>query len=269
MRKAHLACCVAIALLALQLACGAGDTYLFDFEGHPDTHPGETAIGCTAINPTTPIYSAAQGYGFIDLSGASDVGGRLRGGTDLRLKDFIFIEGIELVFRVDLPNGLYDVQSWSGDMDFARGSLRMIISLDGGVTETILYGCDAEADAPLPGTFMTTFADSGTPGVFDQIIPNGKQHSGANYRMEAREFLQVHDQIEVINGNLTFMVGSGDRILNAIEIRSLPTTCAEQIEAGEQLQGDINGDCHVNLLDFAEMAAVWGECDDPADPSCE
>lgn len=269
MRKVRLGLGAAIILLVMQLTCVAGDEFLFDFEGHPDTHPGEAAIGYTVINPTTAIYSAAQGYGFLDLSGASEVGGRLRGGIDLRLKDFIFIEGIELVFRVDLPNGLYEVQSWSGDMDFARGSLRMIVSLDGGVTEDILYGCDSEADAPLPGTFMTTFVDSGTPGVFDQTIPNGKQHSGANYRMEAREFLQVHDQIEVVNGNLTFMVGSGDRILNAIEIRSVPTSCAEMIEAGEQLQGDINGDCHVNLLDFAEMAAVWGECDDPADPSCQ
>ena len=209
-----------VALLMLAGTGMAGATqYLFDFQGHPDTHPGVTEAGYTPITPATPLYSAGQGYGLMTTA----EGGRLRGGTDDLLRDFLFEEsGEQLIFRVDLPNGLYDVQSWSGDMDFARGSLRMIISFDGGATEHILYGCDAGADSPLPGTFMTDFVDSGTPGAYDQIIPDGKTHSGANYRMEATEFLQVHDQIEVTGGSLTFMVGSGDRTLNGIAIELVP-----------------------------------------------
>ena len=219
MRTAIAMCLV----MMLALTGMAQAEYLFDFQGHPDTHPGETEAGYTPITPATPLYSAAQGYGLMSTA----KGGRLRGGTDALLKDFLFEEsGEQLIFRVDLPNGLYDVQSWSGDMDFAVGSLRMIVSLDGGVTEDILYGCDSPADAPLPGTFMTDFVDSGTPGLYDQIIPDGKQHYFANYRMEATEFLQVHDQIEVVNGSLTFMVGSGDRMLNGIAIVPEPATMA-------------------------------------------
>ena len=210
---------IVVILLVLGLA-GYAQAIVFDFQGHPDTHPGDDAPGATIITPATPLYSAAQGYG---LATSAD-GGRNRGGTDLLLKDFIFDDVDQLIFRVDLPNGEYNVQSWSGDMGFARGSLRMIISLDGGVTETFLYGSDGTSpgNSPLPGTFMTTFVDSGTPGVYDQIIPDDKQALGANYRMEAREFLQVIDVIEVINSSLTFMVGSGDRTINAIEITAIP-----------------------------------------------
>jgi len=34
-------------------------------------------------------------------------------------------------------------------------------------------------------------------------------------------------------------------------------------------QGDVNGDCYVNLVDFAIMADQWLKCTDPADPNCD
>ncbi|MFH1614042.1 MAG: PEP-CTERM sorting domain-containing protein [Planctomycetota bacterium] len=207
-------------LVVLCLAGIAQADWFFDFQGHPDTHPGEDAPGAIIITPATPLYSAEQGYGLLTTA----EGGRMRGGTDPLLKDFLFEEsGEELKFRVDLPNGVYEVESWSGDMDYAT-TVRMIVSLDGGVTEDILYGCNDATDSPLPGTYMTYFIDSGTPGTYDLTIPDGKSHYYANYNMGAREFLQVHDNIEVVNGSLTFMIGSSDRIISGIRIVPEPAT---------------------------------------------
>ena len=211
--KTRVVTCV---LVVLGLAGFAQADYFFDFQGGA-SHPGEDEPGATIITPDTPLYSAAQGYG---LATSAD-GGRTRGGTDKLLKDFLFDDVDPIVFRVDMPNGLYEVQSWSGDMDFGR-QLRMIISLDGGVTEDILYGCDSANDTPLPGTFMTDFVDSGTPGTYDMTIPDGKSHAGANYNMAATEFLQVHDTISVTGGSLTFMVGSYDHVISGIKIDLIP-----------------------------------------------
>jgi hypothetical protein len=242
--------------------------WLFDFQGDPNqanpSHIGDDGPGATIITEFT-LYSAGQGYGLLTTAEVA----RNRGGTDLFLKDFIFEEsGEEMKFRVDMPNGLYGVRTWQGDMDFARQGLRMIVSLDGGVTEAILYGSNGEnPSSPRPGTFMTTFVDSGTPGVFGVTIPDGKQASFANYRMEASEFLQVHDAIEVVDGSLTFMVGSHDRMINAVEIVALDS-CENRIAFGLVVPGDTNDDCQVNMVDFAALALDWMACNDPEDPSC-
>jgi len=219
---------VCVSLVALVGVVGTAQAVplLFDFEGDPDTHPGDPTPGYTIITPDTPVYSAAQGYGFETLEGITGIGGRTRGGLDTRLKDFMFIEGIEPVFRVDVPNGTYTVDVWVGEMDFARW-VRMEISGDGGSSWT-LYGADTSTSPvlPLPGTYMTTFEDSGSPGNFLQEIPPGKANNFANYRMEAREFLQVHDDVTVTADHMLFRIGSPDRIFNAIEIVPEPATLA-------------------------------------------
>ena len=209
--------------------------WLFDFQGDPNTadpaHIGEDAPGATIITEFT-LYSPGQGYGLLTTAELA----RNLGGTDLFLKDFIYEEsGEEMKFRVDMPNGFYGVRSWQGGMGFIR-ILRMILSFDGGTTEHILYGSEGggatgPGNTPRSGTFMTTFVDSGTPGVFGVTIPDDKQHFFSNYYMQAREFLQVHDAVEVTNGSLTFMVGSTDRMINAIEIVALDT-CEKRIAFG-------------------------------------
>lgn len=42
-----------------------------------------------------------------------------------------------------------------------------------------------------------------------------------------------------------------------------PATCEEVINAGLGYSADINQDCKVNMLDFAEMASQWLACNDP------
>jgi len=257
-------------VLAVLLCLGTAQAdFLFDFEGEEGgSHPGDPTPGYTIITPVTPVYSAAQGYGFETLEGITGIGGRTRGGLDTRLKDFMFIEGIEPVFRVDVPNGTYTVDVWAGDMDFTR-IVRMEISLDGG-NNWILYGADQSQTpvVPLPGTFMTTFADSGSPGMFLQPIPEGKPNYYANYYMYAREFLQVRAELEVTQGHILFRIGSPDRIFNAIEITEGGSTCAEVVQAGLNPKTDLNNDCYVNQLDLDIFMSQWLQCTDPQDPLC-
>jgi hypothetical protein len=58
-------------------------------------------------------------------------------------------------------------------------------------------------------------------------------------------------------------------IFDEVVITVTSPTCQEAIEAGYFLETDINGDCHVNLEDFALMAADWVRCYDPQLPGCE
>lgn len=47
-----------------------------------------------------------------------------------------------------------------------------------------------------------------------------------------------------------------------------PLTCTEVYEYGHELVGDVNGDCHVDLRDVAEIAARWSMCNNPTDDDC-
>lgn len=49
----------------------------------------------------------------------------------------------------------------------------------------------------------------------------------------------------------------------------LVTQCDIKISEGWALRADLNGDCYVNLLDFAELAYDWLQCIEPTDPTCE
>ena len=42
-----------------------------------------------------------------------------------------------------------------------------------------------------------------------------------------------------------------------------PRTCSEVQSLGWGMQSDINKDCEVNLLDFADLASSWAVCNDP------
>ncbi|MFH1615123.1 MAG: hypothetical protein ABIG61_08590 [Planctomycetota bacterium] len=51
-------------------------------------------------------------------------------------------------------------------------------------------------------------------------------------------------------------------------IQAAPTTCNEVKEMGLELEGDINGDCDVDLADFAGIAIEWLSCNNPEDVNC-
>jgi hypothetical protein len=47
-----------------------------------------------------------------------------------------------------------------------------------------------------------------------------------------------------------------------------PSNCAEAIERGLGLKGDLDGDCDVDFYDYAIFASEWLKCDDPSNPNC-
>lgn len=48
-----------------------------------------------------------------------------------------------------------------------------------------------------------------------------------------------------------------------------PMTCQQAHDRGFYLEGDINDDCRVNLVDFAIVAQEWAKCFDPENELCD
>jgi hypothetical protein len=70
------------------------------------------------------------------------------------------------------------------------------------------------------------------------------------------------DEFAIYNGIL-----SADRVL-AHYAAWQPKTCQEVIDRGYDSIADLNGDCKVNFLDFAELALNWAKCNDPLNSKC-
>jgi hypothetical protein len=51
-------------------------------------------------------------------------------------------------------------------------------------------------------------------------------------------------------------------------VGSISLWAADQSECMQQFRADVNGDCYVNLADFAELASQWLNCANPLDLSC-
>ena len=79
--------------------------------------------------------------------------------------------------------------------------------------------------------------------------------------------VQVRVVLTQATGNIVDF--SGDLNLQGT-IAWTPTllTCADVLDAGYRLIGDANGDCRVDIEDFSQFAAAFGECNDPEDPNC-
>lgn|GEM_PF-1019598 len=48
-----------------------------------------------------------------------------------------------------------------------------------------------------------------------------------------------------------------------------PSSCYGVWQSGFGMEGDLNHDCYVDLIDFAELAGGWLRCNSPHDPACE
>jgi hypothetical protein len=58
-------------------------------------------------------------------------------------------------------------------------------------------------------------------------------------------------------------------VIDEITVEVVRPTCADVKAAGKLMVGDFDENCHVNLADFALMAADWLRCNDPANyPAC-
>ena len=94
----------------------------FDFRNNTDGtgFPGDPT-GNTAVRPSTALYSASQGYGF----SGSLVGASFSNPADGRLGGYILISSSGVSFRIDVPNGAYDIRLALGASTAAPTGLRI------------------------------------------------------------------------------------------------------------------------------------------------
>jgi hypothetical protein len=79
----------------------------------------------------------------------------------------------------------------------------------------------------------------------------------------------VLGEVVAVGGQISVYVGpTGTTFYDGVSYE-LVTQCDIKISEGWALQADLNGDCYVNLLDFAELAFDWLQCMEPTDPLCE
>ncbi|WP_429312269.1 rhamnogalacturonan acetylesterase [Paenibacillus mucilaginosus] len=128
--------------------------YKFDFG------PGAVETGYTGVLQTA-AYSAAQGYGFGDVT---KVGSRDRGTPDALRSDFVMPAGTP--FQVDVPNGTYDVSILTGD---AIGRTSMDVRAEGLLQ---LYSFGAPEGQFLEEAFPITVTDGRLTLDFSTTTPH-------------------------------------------------------------------------------------------------
>ena len=74
-----------------------------------------------------------------------------------------------------------------------------------------------------------------------------------------REFNGLIDEVRIYEIGLP-----ADRVLDLFIAEGGQNSCGL-----DYLVGDVNGDCYVNIFDFADMAANWLRCNDIANPICQ
>ena len=60
-----------------------------------------------------------------------------------------------------------------------------------------------------------------------------------------------------------------DRALSQSEVVQLTAVAGSCPDGSATMIGDLNEDCHVNLMDFAIIASEWAECTDPNEANCQ
>jgi hypothetical protein len=96
----------------------------------------------------------------------------------------------------------------------------------------------------------TEYADGISVGESSLLI-------GENIGYE-RSFNGLIDEVRIYEIGLPY-----DRILEGVIADGGKGSCGQVYK-----KSDINQDCYVNLLDLAELAAMWLECSDVTEPSC-
>jgi hypothetical protein len=125
-------------------------------------------------------------------------------------------------------------------------------------------GHDMGIQLYLDGAFYsTTIVD---PNLNAQLSPNlfyvlmiGSEQ---NFGYTTNAFGGYIDEFAVYNGVL-----SATRVATHYAAWQ-PKTCAEAQVRGLALPGDLNGDCQVDLDDYAILASQWHFCNDPTNPNC-
>ena len=185
-------------------------------------------------------------------------------------------------FEVEVPNGEYLVTVGAGKVGWNCVGKIMVEGqfYSGTVNSENLYVLDVspnnlppddpthpnDSDGYLTWTLSQDY-EMHAPMYYGQIQTWG--YNNNNPYFAAAECLYLERQpVVVTDGKLTVqgMLIAEYFCLNFLEIT--PNTCQGVIDVGYRLKGDVNGDCKVNFMDFADLARQWLICNDPNDPSC-
>jgi large repetitive protein len=143
------AAAAALVLPLLPTAASAAEddpaTWAFDF-GTPDSPVAE---GYQGVDETT-AYTEEAGFGITAGSPAS----RDRS-TDVDPMTGDFVLGADWAFAVDVPNGTYDVEVWTGDTLAGTSSVRTTVAPEGGEGTNI----NADAEQTASGTLTAEVTD--------------------------------------------------------------------------------------------------------------
>ena len=158
---------------------------------------------------------------------------------------------------------LHFTANYTGNVDvenvFTIGEwTHVAVSYDSTSGDAIVYVNGVEK-AWAPGCLgWATWIDAGTAGITIGTPPS-----------DAFGFNGFLDNLFIYDIALTQAQVKGLMLTNAAIEMDVPTTCGEVDEAF-LYAGDLNKDCHVDLLDFSILAAAWLEpCVNPEDVSCQ
>ncbi|MFH1615121.1 MAG: right-handed parallel beta-helix repeat-containing protein [Planctomycetota bacterium] len=266
---------------------GIIESYLFDFDDNrsgassPLYYPYLTAPGYVSVLPTT-IYDPNVGYGFSGDGTYSPISDSTNVGYDPLYRDAILCNLANDYFRVDVPDGLYEVTVAIGSPGYSRWVKCSINGVDYHWAYNPPPPYDVEPNdgsvkvidaLPRPHVITDVQGNSDRGGSYDQIRVVGwaEGNPAIGYKSE---FLYIdRTVVNVAGGNghidIAMTATTDNRFIAMAKIdRIAPTTC-EQVKAmGLLSTGDISEDCYVNLEDVALFAENWLLCNDPTDSNC-
>ena len=144
----------------------------FDFRNNADGagFPGDPA-GNIAVRPSTALYSASQGYGF----SGSLVGASFANPVDGRLGGYILISSSGVSFRIDVPNGAYDIRLALGSSTAATTGLR--ITYGSGTSDFIELGnttTGTASNVDAAGNVVSDSAWAASPATVRVTVTNNR-----------------------------------------------------------------------------------------------
>lgn len=211
--------CIILLLCSLYSIAQQKPLYRFDFGD------GNAAAGYTPVSPTT-VYSAAQGYGFLQTAGLTAV---RRNNSKKITADFI-TAGIPFFFSVKLPDGNYDVKLVLGDVK-------------GTSATTIRTECRRLMLQNILTKKGTTSTLSFSVHIRDSLIRNADGTVAGKVRLKPREISYLH----------------WDNQLTIEFCDTMPKVCAVEIYANKKVPTIFLAGNSTVVDQDREPWAAWGQ----------
>ena len=232
-------------VLVLLAACQSADGLEWRFDFQPKGYPA--AAGYTVVKRDA-LYSAEQGYGFINYEGTPNDDRWRVGSNDTRVQGVVFLGDERSSFALDLPNGDYYVTYATGDPQYSVWQ-RPVVE---GVTFRMPDEELEPAGAPL--MLVDVWQDNWNVGT----IPPERTAANAYWNIRTYGYqteghgnadilLLDRYEVTIADGQLNVGHNGTNKPMNFLIVES--TT--------ETLMGDANGDTLVDDDDLSLLLAHW------------